>query len=105
MPQFGDEVRGRTFKRGGIVFMVMEVEAYPRDRVTPQFREVLNAPPGTLVAIPYRGTLIPNISVRGGVVRLTKIAVLGSVCKTPKTISESLGVIQPYRLYTLHRIE
>ena len=105
MSGFGDAVVGSTFKKANIVFMVLDVQPYPSDRVSTAYRRVLGAPLGTLMAISYRGTLIPNIAVRGGVVRLTKIAVRGMIISTPKAISEALGVNSAYHPYAIHRLE
>lgn len=105
MSGFGDEIVGRTFKKGSTVFMVMRAEPYPRDKISPQYKHLLGISPGKLVAVSYRGTLIPNISLQGGVVRLTSIAVAGSSISTPKAISEALGIGRPNYPYTLHRVD
>jgi len=104
MEAFGRTVAGRTFKRGSTVFMVLGVQSYPRERIHSRFERVLRVPRGTLVAVSYRGTFIPNIVVQGGVVRLTRVAVLGSILSTPKAISEALGIKQDYHPYELQRV-
>lgn len=104
MSGFGDEIVGRTFKKGSTVFMVMRAEPYPRDKISSQYKHLLNLPPGKLVAVSYRGTLIPNITVCGGVVRLTFVAVAGLCLSTPKAISEALGIRHPNYPYALRRV-
>lgn len=100
---FGQAVVGRTFRGSGIVFMVMGIKPYPSDEVSPQYQQILAMPPGKLVAVSYRGTLIPNITVHGGVVRLTRIAVAGSILSTPKAISQALGIRKANCSYALRQ--
>lgn len=105
MPGFGDDIVGCTFKKGSTVFMVMRAEPYPEDKISSRYKHLLNLPPGKLVAVSYRGTLIPNITLHGGVVRLTKIAVAGLILSTPKAMSEAVGVRHADYPYTLRRVD
>ena len=88
----------------GCSFTVTAVEPYPRDKVSEQYREILDLPPGMLVAVPYRGTLIPNITLKGGVARLTEVQVIGdSLLKRPGAISAALGIRYPFAGYRIKR--
>ena len=105
MSEFGSELVGRKYvapdERS---FTVIAVEPYSRDKVSDQYREILDLPPGMLVAVPYRGTLIPNITLKGGVARLTKVQIAGgSVLKRPGAISAALGIRYPFSGYRIKR--
>lgn len=105
MESFGFTLVGKTFRKDRTVFMVMEIDPYPEDRISSQFREKLaDLPPQHLVAVAYRGILIPNITLKGGVARLTKVAVAGQTLTGPKAISAALGVNTPYHAYQLQRV-
>ncbi len=105
MSKFGSEIVGRTFKKGSVVFMVMGVDSYPAKQVSSRFSSILSFPAGKLVAVSHRGILIPNITVRGGVARLTKVATRGVSLSTPKAISGALGISKSNHPYTLRRID
>lgn len=99
---FGEKFLGRRFIRNGRCFTVLAVEPYPDDKVTPRHREILGLAAGQLVAVPYRGALIPNITLgRRGVVRLTAIEMGGKVLGRPGKISAALEINQAYRAYTI----
>ncbi|MEK7062290.1 MAG: hypothetical protein AAB504_03135 [Patescibacteria group bacterium] len=98
---FGQSVLGSNYEVNGVHFQVLGIEPYPRKKISKQYKEILKFRSGVLVAIPYRGTLIPNITIRGGVVRIIKIDVYCSTYKNPKAICEALEVreaIYPYDL-------
>lgn len=98
---FGENIVGKRFVRCGRAFTVKSVDLYPAEKVSRQHVEILSIPAGNLVAVPYRGTLIPNITLgRTGVVRLIEIEMGGKTYNRPSTISEALGINQPYRAYT-----
>jgi hypothetical protein len=106
MKMFGSGIVGCTFKRGRTIFMVMDIEPYPEERIKPQFKDrLMRLKSGKLVAVTYRGTLIPNITLRGGVVRLTRIAIDGEVLSGPRAISKALGINTAHYPYTLRRVK
>lgn len=90
---FGQSVLDKRFHANGVEFMVRRIEPYPREKVSERYKDVLNFQRGVLVAVSHRGTLIPNITLTGGVVRLLEIEIdnLG-ICKNPKAICEALGI-------------
>ena len=66
MSELGSELIGKKYvAQNGTSFTVTAIEPYPRDKVSEQYREILNLSPGMLVAVPYRGTLILNITLKG----------------------------------------
>jgi len=94
---------GTTYHLGNIAFQVLKTDPYPKSRVAKWYREILSFPPGVLVAVPYRGILIPNITTTDGVMRLIKVEVVGIVYSSPKAISEALGVKQSMHQYCISR--
>jgi hypothetical protein len=83
----------------GVEFEVLAVDIYQSADVSNQYKPILGFTKGELVAINYRGTLIPNITLPGEVIRLTKIAVAGKIFDRPKVISDALGIenaLTPY---------
>lgn len=85
----------------GIKFKILEVEDYPEDRISKQYKGIIQFPYGKLVAINFRGTHIANITYNGGVVRLTKIMVNGKVYDRAGTISDVLSIITHMTPYDL----
>lgn len=98
---FGQSVLSATYRVGKVTFRVLGIDPYPKGRVSTQHREVLGFPSGVLVAVPYRGILIPNVTLSDGVVRLTKVEVNGEAYSTPKAISEVLAVKKAMYQYDL----
>lgn len=105
MPEFGSELIGRKYTaHNGCSFTVTAIDPYPKEKVSESYREILDLPAGMLVAVPYRGTLIPNITLRGGVARLMEVTGAdGKAYKRPKDISAMLGIRYPFAGYRLKR--
>jgi len=102
MSKFGSELVGKTYRApSGCYFTVTAIEPYPDNKVSDRYKEILDLPVGVLVAVPYRGTLIPNITVKGGVVRLTGVAVKDETYKRPGEISATLGIKKALAGYRL----
>ena len=100
----GQSVRGRMYRVNKVVFQVLEIEPYPKSKVSERYKEILELRPGVLAAISYRGTLIPNITLVNGVARLLRVKVGDKVWKTPKTISAALGVKGAMLSYNLKKL-
>ena len=98
---FGKEIVNSSYEVNKVAFRVLGIEPYPKNKVSKQYLEILAFPMGFLVAIAYRGTFIPNITLKGGVVRLTKVEVKGKVYKNPKAISEALNIKEAMYKYDL----
>ncbi|PIR44766.1 MAG: hypothetical protein COV10_02685 [Candidatus Vogelbacteria bacterium CG10_big_fil_rev_8_21_14_0_10_51_16] len=98
----GQSLIGQKLIRRGRVFTVRAVDPYPTDRISPRHREILGCTPGRLVAVPYRGTNIPNITFgSSGVARITELELGdGRTITRPGQISEALGLLEAYREYT-----
>lgn len=93
MGRFGKELVGGAYRTlNGTSFTVTAIEPYPDNKVSDRYREILDLPEGVLVAVSYRGTLIPNITVNGGVVRLTEVKVRDETYNRPGAISAALGI-------------
>lgn len=102
MSKFGSEMVGRTFlSPSGRSFTIVKIEPYPANKISSRYREIHRQPLGVLVAVPYRGTLIPNVTVKGGVVRLTTVEIDGQLYKRPGEISTSLGVVEAFIGYPI----
>lgn len=100
---FGRSVLGNAYNVKGeyAVFQVVQIKPYPKDKISERYKGILKFHPDVLVAISYRGTLIPNIILTGGVVRLLQVEVEGKIYDSPKAICEVLGVKEvmwPYEL-------
>ena len=103
MKYFGSEIVGKCFRVNGVVFQILELTAFPKEKVSDRYKAILAFKPWLLVALKYRATLIPNITLKDGVVRLTKVEVDGKVIGTPLAISRALGIKKdmiPYKLNT-----
>lgn len=99
---FGQSVLDKRFHVNGMEFTVRRIEPYPREKVSERYKDVLKFQRGVLVAVSHRGTLIPNITLAGGVVRLLEIEVDNrGTCKNPKAICEALGVKEAMYPYDL----
>ena len=105
MKALGSELVGRTYVApNGCSFTVAAVESYPREKVNERYCEILNLPTAKFVAVSYRGTLIPNITLKGGVARLIEVEVTGGgVYKRPGAISAALGIRYPFAGYHIQR--
>ncbi|HEY4493033.1 MAG TPA: hypothetical protein VJB98_00190 [Candidatus Paceibacterota bacterium] len=95
---------GKAFRTNGTTFTILATEAYPTDRISDRYVELVGFGPGQLVAVPYRGICIPNITQNDGVMRLTKVEVNGQTYDRPKAISTALGVSQPMHPYPLSEV-
>jgi hypothetical protein len=89
----------------GLKFKVVQAEDYPTAKIGKQFKKILALKAGYLVAISYRGTLIPNITLDEGVARLTSVEVEGKVLSRPNAISQAIGIKVPMTAYELRKVE
>lgn len=91
--QSADGIIGQTYETAtGVKFIVIDAEPYPAIKISERYKKILDLDSGQLVAVNYRGTLIPNITVQGGVARLTKVDVEGEIINRPGAISKALGI-------------
>jgi hypothetical protein len=97
-------ILGSSFEVNGVRFKVLGADKFPIDFVSPRYQKILEFPVGKMVAVSFRGTLIPNITMKGGVTRLTQIEVMGLVYDRPKHISEALLIGEAMRAYDLEEI-
>jgi hypothetical protein len=96
---------GSSYKLdNGIRFKVIDTELYPAREVSHKFKTILDFKAEHLVAISYRGTLIPNITLENGVVRLTKVEVDGKVFDRPGAISRALGIEEYLTAYDIKEV-
>jgi hypothetical protein len=98
------DLTGCQFQAGNTTFKVVNVDNFPADRVSERYRRILGIKPGFLVAVWHRGVCIPNITLRDGVARLTKVEVDGKVLDRPGAISKALGVSVPMSPYQLNEL-
>jgi len=101
MRSFGSELVGKNYTRHGRIFEVISVIPYPENEISNQYKEIMEFWPGVLVAVMFRGTLIPNITVRGGVVRLTGIKIAGREFTRPGEISRALRLKESMYAYKI----
>lgn len=93
---------GKSFTSfNGTSFKVISIESYPKAKVSARYEQILNFKAGFLVAVSFRGVLIPNITLEEGVARLTAIEVDGQIVKTAKSISDILGIKQGMTAYSV----
>lgn len=95
---------GKKFKRRGMVFEITSIDSYPEKRISKRYKEIIEFRPDLLVAIDYRGTLIPNITVKGGVVRITGIRIGNTINDKPGKISEALKINKAMYAYKITKI-
>lgn len=98
MSSYGSSVLGHTYKiKGCPPFTVLGIEGFPNPEISKQYQKrLIGLSADQLVAVPYRTTLIPNITIGDGVVRLTKVVVNGQVYTRPIDISKAIGVKAAY---------
>lgn len=98
MSSYGSNVLGHTYKlKGSQPFTVLGIEGYPNPEISKQYQKhLIGLSADQLIAVPYRTTLIPNITIGDGVVKLTKVAVNGQVYTRPIDISRAIGVSKAY---------
>ncbi len=85
----------------GIKFKVLEVEDYPDGKISKPYQKIMEFSYGKLVGVNCHGTFVPNITIHGGVVRLTKVLVNGKVYDRAGTISDALGIVAHMTPYDL----
>jgi hypothetical protein len=86
----------KVFKTSASVnFTILNVEGYTEERVSKQFKGVLAVKQDHLVAINYRKTLIPNLTLPQGVARITAVSVDNKTFNRPGAISAALGITEP----------
>ncbi len=96
---------GNSYKlANGVVFKALGVEVYSAKKVSKKYEQILAIKHSHLVAINYRGTLIPNITFENGVVRLTSVEIGGKIFSRPSAISEALGVVKAMEAQLLKKI-
>lgn len=97
---------GKQFKTAnGVIFTILDVQSYPKSKVGERYKRILNFKPGLLVAISFRGTLIPNITLEGGVARLTSVEVDGNSINTTTAISAVVGVKEAMVAYSIKELK
>lgn len=103
---YGSQLLGHTFKvKGGVPFTVLEILGYPDPDIMKQYQpHLIGLPAGKLIAVPYRTTLIPNITLGDGVAKLTKVVVNGQTFTRPIDISKAIGVSKAYDPQPLKKI-
>ena len=85
---YGSGLLGHTYKlKGGTPFTVLGVEGYPNTDIKKQYQpQLVGLEKDQLVAVPYRTTLIPNITMGDGVARI--------VAKRDMPVKKHLSVSQ-----------
>ncbi len=99
-----DDYIGKKYAVGSVTFEIVDVEEYPADKVSEQYKDILKFRAGYLVAVTYRGIFIPNITVEHGVIRLNKILVTGRIYERPGAISEVLDIDESMYAYELTQL-
>ncbi len=100
------EIIGNFYKtKDGVEFQVLDAEFYSQRTVSFRYKRILDFKPGLLVAVAYRGALIPNITMDGGVARLTKVEVNGETFDRPHAISTAIGVKDDMSSYFIKDIK
>ena len=95
------KIIGKKYNFERVTFEVLAVDEYPAEKVSKRYKDVLKFRPGYLVAIDYRKTLIPNITVDDGVVRLTKVRIDSKVYSRPGAISSAIGITEAMHAYDI----
>lgn len=88
-----------------VEFKVVSIKSFLAKDVSKRYENILAIKPGYLVAINFRGTLLSNITLEGGVAQLISVEVKGVVISTPKAISQALGVKNDTDFYLLKKIK
>ena len=103
---YGSQLLGHTYKvKGGIPFTVLGIEGYPDIDIKKQYKpQLVGLEKDQLVAVPYRTTLIPNITMGDGVARITKVVVAGVTYIRPIDISKAIGITAAYNPQTLEKL-
>lgn len=97
-------ITGNAYRVNGVTFKVVAAEAYQKEKVSDRYREILKFRKGVVVAVAFRGTLIPNVTLKDGVARLTEVEVAGVNYKNPKAISQALGISEAMYAYDLEKL-
>lgn len=101
-------VLGKNFIiiENGKTFTVIDVESFPANKISERYKKILGYIPAKLVAINYRGILIPNLITEvTGVFRLKRVLVNNIEFKTPKAISKALGIETDFFPYNITEIK
>ena len=101
---FGLELVGRKYIRRGRKFEILSVVPYPENDISKRYKGIIEFQPGALVAVMFRGTLIPNITVKGGAVRITGIRIAGKEITRPGEISYALNINEAMYAYKITEI-
>ncbi len=103
---YGSELLGHTYKvKGGTPFTVLGVKGYPDPDIKKRWQsQLVGLTSGQLVAVPYRTTLLPNISLGDGVAQLTKVVVAGVTYIRPIDISKAIGITAAYNPQVLEKL-
>lgn len=99
-----NEMIGKKYRIGDVTFEILNVEEYPLEKVSERYKELLKFRPGHLVAVMYRGTLIPNITVDDGVVRIREVSVDGKAYDRPGAISAAIGIDEAMYAYEITEV-
>lgn len=89
----------------GVKFTVAGIRNYPEAEVSDRYKGILAFNPGYLVAVSYRGSLIPNITLDEGVVRILAVVIDGKSLIHPHAISQALGVKESMTPYTIKKVK
>lgn len=96
---------GKQYKTAtGIIFKIGNIESYPKTKVSDRYKAILAIKPGCLVAISFRGHLIPNMTLEEGVGRLTAVEIDGKPIKGASAISKAIGIDKPMIGYSMSEI-
>ena len=85
----------------GKPFRVIDAEPYPPSKVSFNYKTILEYDSGFLIAIKFRGTFIPNITLDAAVARLKKVEIGRKILDRPGIISKALGIkneMIPYKI-------
>lgn len=88
----------------GVIFTVLSIKSFPAKDVSERYRNILAIKPGHLAAINFRGTLLPNITLEGGVAQLVSIEVDGKTISKPGAISKALGIKNNTDFYLMKKL-
>jgi len=89
----GKELIGKSFRLdNGRSFKVLKIKPYTTQRISKRFDYIKSIKPGFLVVLPYRGALLPNITLERGVCMIVAAEIDGKVVRRPGRVSKALGI-------------
>lgn len=96
-----DSLIGKELRFRGTTFLVKKEVRYPADSILKRFSWLTALKPGYLVAVPYRGYFLTNITFEDEVMMVTEAEINGRLIKGPGRISQALGI----KTETLEKVE